>query len=212
MQRAAIVVLALASSFLIVPASVNASPITIDLTNGALYGSLTGVSAGPIVDQGIPISITSTGGTLTQSSEGVGVNGSNWFQDPGEVGEGEQLNFTFPTTTLYSFGLQQFFPNELFGFYTEKGQYSVNGGAWTNFSAISTLGTLQVSFGPGLLNVNSLGFRAPGFFDDYSVAQFSVEELSKVQQTPEPASMLLLGTGLAAAAARRYRSRKPATR
>lgn len=182
-----------------------AATIVLDFGNAAIYGGANAATPFSTTDQGVGVHLTSAGGTLRQTSEGLGVNGAGFFEDSGEVGFGEVLSISF-TSPQYvdSVSLEQLFTNDPFWSLNEKGQYSINGGAFVPFSAVSSLGLLTLSIETA--GVNSLLFRVPGSFgslaDDYSVRSM---ELTTV---PEPASLILVGSGLAGAFMRRRKQRQ----
>src|SRR5688500_5608221 len=72
-----------------------AATIVLDFANAALYGGANGLTAFSTTDQGVGVNLASTGGTLRQTTEGLGVNGPTSLDDPGEVGFAELLTINF---------------------------------------------------------------------------------------------------------------------
>jgi hypothetical protein len=154
------------------------------------------------------------GASLSWASDsGFGVD-SGWLD--GLLGSDDELNgvelltVSLPTaTTLSGFYIANLF-REGFGrlSYDEIGYYQINGGIWTAFSANpSTNGSLYVDIAPTI--VSTIAFGYPGLAALDIRNDFSVKGLEVA--TPEPASLVLLGTGLAALAARaRKRGRRAA--
>jgi hypothetical protein len=185
-----------------------AATIFIDFGNVALYGGANGSNVFATTDQGVGVSLTSSGGTLRQTSEGLGVNGPTSLDDSGEVGVSELLLTGFaPAQFVHSISIEQLFNND-WGFHTEQGQYSINGAAWVSFSATGPTGFYTLNIGAD--GVNSLGFRTnSNFLNDYSVRGVTLESVAVQNrvQTPEPASMILLGSGLVGAFMQRRRKK-----
>lgn len=161
--------------------------------------------------------------------------GSTYEQD--EVEGDERLRLTFGTAvSLLSFNLTDFFfenesaanglpvcssaadPN----CYRERGEYSLDGGAtWTPF--LADVSQLRGNLSNGALTVfvnqvtTSLILRAPGAYDvqgfpyrqlsELSLAGVQIDTGTPPNETPEPASLLLVGLGLAGLGSRRLRRR-----
>jgi hypothetical protein len=147
------------------------------------------------------------------SNSGFGVD-SGWLDgllgSDDEVNGVELLTVSLPTaTTLSGFYISNLF-REGFGrlSYDEVGYYQINGGIWTLFSANpSSNGSLYVDIAPTI--VSTIAFGYPGLAALDIRNDFSVRGLEVA--TPEPASLVLLGTGLATLAARaRKRNRRAA--
>jgi len=82
----------------------------------------------------------------------------------------------------------------------EQGIYSINGSAFVPFFANSDSGDLTLVIDQP--EVDQIQFQAPRFVDDYALSSMDLTAV------PEPASMILLGTGLLFAARRRYQMKR----
>jgi hypothetical protein len=115
-----------------------------------------------------------------------------------------QIDFAAPTQ-IQGVLITRLFPNEgNSGTALEYGAYRLNGvGPWTIFSSTSATGNLDLDIPDQLITRIDFGYAgiagADLFYSDFSVAALRV--------APEPASILLLGMGLAAAAVRSRRRR-----
>ena len=180
--------------------------IILDFANGGVYGGANGLTNFPTTDQGVGVNLSSTGGTLRQTGEGLGVNGPSSLDDPGEVGIIELLTigFTSPQFVL-SVALEQLFINDPFPGLNEQGQYSINSAAFVPFVAVNSTGFLTLNIASA--GVNSLQFRVPTSLktlaDDYSVRSVSLDQTT----VPEPATLILVGGGLAGAFVQRRRKK-----
>ena len=146
------------------------------------------------------------------AGSGFGVD-SSWLDEllgtGDEINSVEILSIALPTaTTLSSFTVSNLFTESLLGLgllsYHEVGYYIINGGQWTQFVAPNTNtpnGLLHVGFAPTAVSTIAFGYGGNGDV----LNDFSVNGLDVVS-TPEPASLLLMGTGLAALAARARKS------
>ena len=178
--------------------------IILDFANAGTYGGANGLTTFPTTDQGVAVNLSSTGGTLRQTSEGLGVNGPTSLDDPGEVGIGELLTIGFSVPqNVYSVSFEQLFTNDPLPGLNEQGQYSINGAAFQPFIAVNSSGLLTLLIDAD--DVTTLRLRVPTSFktlaDDYSVREVAIGVV------PEPASMILVGSGLVGAFLQRRRKK-----
>jgi hypothetical protein len=182
-------------------ADARAATITLDFST-ALYSGANGQFAYATTDQGIGVNLAASPAfsTLTTGAQGVGINLPILPDDGGEVGTLETLTVTFGDSQFVeTIALEQLFSNERTG--AERGQYSINGGAFVPFVALSNTGLLTLNIGAA--GVNNIRFQSSsagslgGIFNDYSVRSINVTAV------PEPASMILVGSGLVGAFMRR---------
>jgi hypothetical protein len=161
--------------------------------------------------------------------------GSTYAQDEIEGDERLRLSFSAPTLVLGFNVTDLFYENEaeLMGLpicgpldprcYREIGAYSLdNGLTWTGF--LSDPARLRGNLSNGSLSILvnditlSIVFRAPGAIEpfgfpyrqlhDYSLAGIEIETGDFPPEAPEPATLLLVGLGLAGLGARwRHRRR-----
>jgi len=167
--------------------------------SSALYGAADGSSSFSTIDQGVGVNLQSSPflSTLNHLPQGIGVN-FPFLPDDTEVGAGEMLTVNFGSAQFVeSISFQLLFNNQN---EQERGTYSINGGAFVPFFATSDTGNLTLLVGQG--GVNQIRFQAPRLVDDFAVSNINVTTV------PEPASMILLGTGLLFAARRRYQVKR----
>jgi hypothetical protein len=140
--------------------------------------------------------------------DGFGVRSSNGYEYD-EIEGTEYLHLSFNTSQL----LNKILITDLFvepfsngnGSYLETGYYSFDNGSWTQFYAESSQ-VLEISNGElslifPSLKITDVWFKAPGklYYDDIKTNhEFSVAGIDVTPEpVPEPATMLLLGSGLA---------------
>jgi hypothetical protein len=123
----------------------------------------------------------------------------------------EVLTVTLPTaTTLAGFTVSNLYYESLLGLglatYQEVGYYRLGNGTWQSFTAptsntTNTDGLLYVGIAPTVVSTISFGYKSSLTLGDAIRNDFTVKSLNVVS-TPEPASLLLLAAGLAAAVTR----------
>jgi hypothetical protein len=187
--------------------AVQASALTIDFTNPAWQ---------PV----FPADTKTIGNTTAQSiPDNQGLGALSWSSGGGygvisfvnalpQIGAFEGLRITFSqpfTLTSFVLGdlLGQNFPR--IGYFGEVGFYSINGGQFIEVQGTPS-GNKTVNLAP--IAVTSIVFG----YDGFALSNFTVKSLTgEFSQTPptvpEPASMLLLGTGLAGIAMRARRKK-----
>ena len=129
------------------------------------------------------------------SGDGIGI-ATLFDREPTEINNVEWLRVRFDgSARINSFTVSDLFPDE--GFLRpsdEIGYYSIDGGDWVAFSADSE---------DGLRTINLGGVRGPTIDFKSTVTglrnDFSVQQADAV---PEPTSLILVGAGLIAGAAR----------
>jgi hypothetical protein len=151
------------------------------------------------------------------NKDGFGVRSTNGYEYD-EIDGTEYLHLSFNTPQL----LNKILVTDLFvepysngnGSYLETGYYSFDNESWTQFYAESSQ-VLEISNGElrlifPSLKITDVWFKAPGklYYDDIKTNhEFSVAGID-VTPVPEPATMLLLGSGLAGIIGLRRRSKK----
>jgi hypothetical protein len=173
----------------------------IDFANLSIYGAANGQTSWSTTDQGVGVGLSSSGGTLRATLEGLGINGPTRLDDSGEVGFFELLTVDFTSPQFVAaVNLEQLFQVDSPMGQTERGKYSINGGPFVPFVALNSSGLLTLNIGAA--DVSSLRFSVPldRPLDDYSLRSLSLTSV------PEPASLFLLGSGLAGVLLHRRRS------
>jgi hypothetical protein len=186
---------------LVIPNTASAATILLDFAS-ALYSGANGLPSFSTTDQGVGVNIQSgpLGSTINYLPAGLGVN-FPILPDDTELGAAELLTISFTTPQFVdSIAVQLLFGNPE----NEQGLYSINGGLPVLFTGNSGTGNRTLAINQD--HVNFIQFvTAPGLLhlaDDYTVRSINV------QAVPEPASMVLLGTGLLYGARRRYRMKQ----
>lgn len=182
---------------------------TIDLSN-PLWNP--GSNSASITKQGITVAATDPVGALLSWASGVGFGVDSGFLDDvkgtaDEVNGVEILTITLPTaTTLAGFTVSNLYYESLLGLgaatYQEIGYYKLGDGAWQAFTAptkntVNTAGLLYVGITPSLVSTIAFGYKGNLGLLNSVRNDFSVKSLDVIA-TPEPASLLLFGAGLAA--------------
>jgi hypothetical protein len=208
-RRCAVIGFALAGALLVSPQVTQAASIDF----GSAYWGPGGSHS--VSWDGYAVTATQPGGAALSWQAGVGFGVDSglidgWLGSDDEVNGIELLTVSLPTaTTLSGFYISNLF-REGAGWlsYSEVGYYQVNGGAWTQFAANpSGNGLLYVAIAPSVVSTIAFGYPGLAMLDIRN--DFSVKGLEVA--TPEPASLVLLGTGLATLAARaRKRNRRTA--
>lgn len=170
---------------------------------------------------GITLSASPGGSLLWQDSEdGLGIQNAPRVDIPAgyendEIEGSELLEISFVQSTL----LNAIYLADLFieqgsnGPYFEMGQYSINGGAWVDFSADDATYNWrgndngEIFLVLNIPDVNSIRFRAPGVILDQN-HEFAVQGVDVGAPMPEPATILLLASGAGGYFLTRMRRRK----
>jgi hypothetical protein len=186
----------------------------IDFRSGD-FSSADGLPSFTYNPAGLTINANPSGARLYQdSTDGIGIRHS-YENDEIEGSERLHLSFSTPQYLEKITFTDLFYESKNYGsgsFY-EKGQYSFDNSNWVSFQAdfsqqSGTNGELTLSFASNPI-ITSVWFSAPGrqnwdnnyrgYLEDheFSVAQIGVSSAAvDVSPTPEPSTMLLLGSGL----------------
>jgi hypothetical protein len=149
------------------------------------------------------------------SDDGFGIDSGRNDREHDEINNQEHLLVTFASPfTLTGVLFTDLFEEAHDGVtLAEIAEFRINGGEW---EAISGLGNQpgtsngEVFFNPsGMFDVTTLEFRADTFDPGGRRNDFSVALLEGSPTVPEPASLVLLGTGLGLAGIRRRRRPHP---
>lgn len=182
---------AILGACLLLSAAVSAHASPIYLTGNSAGTTTTTAGAVTFADFDLPLTVDPAYATITGGTLNGGTNpgvGGNWLAVP-------------PVVTITFTGYEDYF-----GFY-----WGTNDGANNQVNLFDGTTLLATITGNGLnafFNITALNSEA--LFDRITLTSsgccFEVDNLA-VRQAPEPASLLLLGTGIAAVARRRFKKR-----
>jgi hypothetical protein len=187
--------------------AVQASALTIDFTNPAWQPAALAdtKTIGDTTAKSIP---DNQGLGALSWSAGGGFGVISLLNLPSQIGAFEGLRVTFSQPfTLTSFVLGDLVGQNLpvIGYWGEVGFYSINGGGWNQVQGTQS-GNKTVNLAP--IAVTSIVFGYDGFaLSNFTVKSLTGEFAQTPPTVPEPASMLLLGTGLAGIAMRARRKK-----
>jgi len=150
-------------------------------------------------------------GLFWAADDGFGIDGGTSDRERDEINNREHLLITFADPfALAGVLITDLFEETVDGVtFDEIGEFRINGGEWEAFSAFATRSDNpngEVFFSPpGIDDVTTLEFRADTL-DGGRRNDFSVAVLEEAASVPEPASLLLLGSGCISLAYRRRRA------
>jgi hypothetical protein len=155
---------------------------------------------------GTPLTITAAPSGAKLDWDSTGGFGIDYSYMENQIEGPELLTISFETPVSISSVLIRYLYNDPYdsgsGHYLETGSYSLNGGAWIDFSANPSQFPSPTIFGEQTLAINpsvlvsNIAFMAPGILSDLNQNhEFSVAAIN-ASAVPIPAAAWLLGTGL----------------
>lgn len=190
-----------------------AAPFTLDFSDSSVWGGADGEIVFTTDVPGFTVNLGSVNGLLSQTGAGLGVKplgGDDEISCIGFTCEFVVSGFE-PSQFVHEIEISRLFDAPGHWGEDESGYYRINGGDWTKFNADSATGNLTLAIGQG--DVSSIAFAS---FDGWGISDFAVKSITvegplNISEVPEPASMVLLGSGLLGAFAQRRRKKNQTT-